>query len=375
MLRQKIIRVTSISLVFISLVFSTGCGGTVPSQPSIPTTVPSHPPSNGERGDGSKTIKVLCIDGGGIRGIIPAMLLAEIEKRTQKPISELFNLIVGTSTGGILALALTKPNGQGKPQYTAKDLIGLYETDGEQIFSRSVWHRIQSGANFVGKKYPADGIEKVLDHYFEDARLKDALTEVFIPSYDIERRAPFFFQSRNAKLNRSHDFKMKQVARATTTAPTYFEPFKIEIDVSDYVALIDGGVFANNPTLCGFAEVKSTHPEADDFLVVSLGTGEMTRRFLYDEVKGWGLAQWAQPILNVVFDGVSDVVDYQMKTLLPPAPDGTKRYYRFQAKLDKGSEDLDNANPANVRVLKLLAEDVIHGNSDTLTLLCEQLVK
>jgi len=168
---------------------------------------------------------------------------------------------------------------------------------------------------------------------------------------------------------------MKQVARATTTAPTYFEPFKIEIDVSDYVALIDGGVFANNPTLCGFAEVKSTHPEADDFLVVSLGTGEMTRRFLYDEVKGWGLAQWAQPILNVVFDGVSDVVDYQMKTLLPPAPDGTKRYYRFQAKLDKGSEDLDNANPANIRVLKLLAEDVIHGNSDTLTLLCEQLVK
>ena len=83
----------------------------------------------------------------------------------------------------------------------------------------------------------------------------------------------------------------------------------------------------------------------------------------------------AQPILNVVFDGVSDVVDYQMKALLPPTPDGTKRYYRFQAKLDKGSEDLDNASTSNIRVLKLLAEDLIRDNNDTLTLLCEQLVK
>ena len=273
-------------IIFISFLFSTGCGPTIPSKSPIPQVItPVSKP----------TIKVLCIDGGGIRGIIPAMILAEIEKRTQKPISELFDLIAGTSTGGILALGLTKPNDQRKPQYTAKDLIALYETDGERIFSRSIWYKIQSGASFVGKKYPSDGIEKVLDHYFEDARLRDALTDVFITSYDIERRSPFFFQSRNAKLNRSYDFKMKQVARATTAAPTYFEPFKLERDASDYDALIDGGVFANNPTLCGFVEAKSTHPGTDNFLVVSLGTGEMTRRFLYDETKGWGLAQWRNP--------------------------------------------------------------------------------
>jgi hypothetical protein len=92
-------------------------------------------------------------------------------------------------------------------------------------------------------------------------------------------------------------------------------------------------------------------------------------------VKGWGLAKWAQPILNVVFDGVSDVVDYQMKELLPPAKDGSKRYYRFQTKLDKGSEYLDDASSTNIRILKLLAEDMIRYHNDTLKTLCEQLAK
>lgn len=364
----KMLRQSVIIIIFSLLFFSMGCGPSTKPVPQIPASQPTLQAPK-------LPLKVLSIDGGGIRGIIPAMVLTEIEKRTQKPISELFDLIAGTSTGGILALGLTKPNAQGKPQYSAKDLISLYETEGEQIFSRSVWHKIHSGASLVGEKYPTDGIEKVLDKYFGRARLKEALTEVLIPSYELERRLPFFFKSRDAKLNRSYDFPMKQVARATAAAPTYFEPFKLEIDASDYYALIDGGVYANNPTLCGFVEAKSAHPDADDFLVVSLGTGEQTRRMLYDEVKGWGLAKWAQPILNVVFDGVSDVVDYQMKELLTPAKDGSKRYYRFQTKLDKGSEYLDDASSTNIRILKLLAEDMIRYNNDTLKTLCEQLVK
>src|SRR5215210_4815135 len=103
--------------------------------------------------------KVLSIDGGGIRGIIPAMVLAEIEARTGKRSAEMFDLVAGTSTGGILALGLTKPGQDGKPEYSAKKLIDLYETEGRKIFSIPVWHRVHSVGGLAEEKYPATGIE------------------------------------------------------------------------------------------------------------------------------------------------------------------------------------------------------------------------
>ncbi len=321
-------------------------------------------------------VNILSIDGGGIRGIIPAMILAEIERRLQMPIAEQFHLIAGTSTGGILALGLTKPDAQGKPQYTAHDLVALYETEGARIFSRSVWHRLHAVGNIAEEKYPSEGIEQVLDEYFGEARLKDVMTDVLITSYEIERRIPWFFKSRKAKVNDEYDFPMKVVARATSAAPTYFEPLKVETsDQSDYYALIDGGVFANNPALCGFVEAQTMFPQAEDILLVSLGTGQLTRRIPYDEARGWGLARWAQPLLNVVFHGVSATVDYHLRHLLPPASDGTKRYYRFQPRLDEGNDDLDDASRTNIRVLKLLAEAIIREHDDDLGDLCQQLTQ
>jgi uncharacterized protein len=202
--------------------------------------------------------KVLSIDGGGIRGIIPAMVLGEIEDRTGKPASELFDLIAGTSTGGILALGLAKPTvGSNKPQYKAEELAELYEKEGGRIFSRSVWHRTRALGSTLEEKYPSEGIEGVLDEYFGETRLQDALTNVLVAAYEIERRIPWFFRSERAKERIDYDFPMKQVARATSAAPTYFEPVKIGAEgSSDYYALIDGGVFANNPALCAYVEAR-----------------------------------------------------------------------------------------------------------------------
>ncbi len=319
-------------------------------------------------------VKLLSIDGGGIRGIIPALILAEIEKRAQKPIAQLFDLIAGTSTGGILALALTKPDGQGNPQYSAKRLIDLYETEGTRIFSRSVWHRIRAVGNLLEERYPSDGVETVLEEYFGEARLKDALTAVLVTSYEIEKRIPWFFASLDAKTKPDYDFPMKVVARATSAAPTYFEPLKYPPeDPLRYSAWIDGGVFANNPTLCAFAEAKKIFPQASDFLVVSLGTGEATRKILYEDAKNWGVAGWAQPILSVVFHGVSATVDHQMQQILPPSGE-TRRYYRFECTLEKGNDDMDDASNTNLHALISLAEEIMTKNDTALTALCAQLV-
>jgi patatin-like phospholipase/acyl hydrolase len=320
--------------------------------------------------------KVLSIDGGGIRGIIPAMVLAEIERRTGKRMAEMFDLVAGTSTGGILALGLTKPGQDGGPEYSAKRLIELYETEGKKIFYLPVWHRIHSAGGVTEEKYPAKGIEEVARKYFGDVHLAEALTEVLVTAYEIEGRTPWFFKRRHAR-GQSRDgdnFLMREVARATSAAPTYFEPFLVEGGPHDGCALIDGGVHSNNPAMCAYVEARKIHPEEDDFLVVSLGTGELTRPLPYEEVAGWGLALWAQPILNVVFDGVADTVDYQLRELLSTEEGDARRYYRFQTVLDIGKDDMDDASATNIQALKTKAKEIISENDAALEALCAQLV-
>jgi hypothetical protein len=324
----------------------------------------------------SNLLKILSIDGGGIRGIIPAMVLARIEELTGKPISELFDLIAGTSTGGILALGLTRPGAGGKPCFTAAGMMALYEQEGWRIFRRSTLRKIVTLGNLAEEKHKADGIESVLEQYFGESRLKDALVDVIIPSYETERRFPFFFKSRNARSRADYDFPMKAVARATSAAPTYFQPLKLDAGAPrDYYSLIDGGVYANNPAMCGYVEARTTFPLRGDICVVSLGTGELTKPLRYQALKRWGRVNWAQPILGIVLSGVSSTVDYQLRQLLPPAADGRKRYWRFQLRLGDDTEALDDARPRSIRALKLLAEAMIRERADDLKLLSEQLMK
>jgi uncharacterized protein len=322
-----------------------------------------------------RPFRVLSIDGGGIRGILPAMVLSDLERRTGRPIIDLFDMIVGTSSGGLIALGLSCPGEGGKPRHTARDVLRLYEVEGKRVFSRSVWHKIRAVGNLADEKYPASGVEGVLEDYFGEARLKDALCDVVVPAYEIERRFPFFFKVVNARAKQYYDYPMKQVIRAATAAPTYFEPARIPIDgPNDYYALVDGALFAYNPGMCAYTEVLHRFPNHDSVLMVSLGTGELTRRLPYDEVKGWGAARWAQPTFALMCDGICDVVDYQLQQLLPPTPEGMRQYYRFQARLDVGNDDMDDASNTNIRVLKLLAEDMLHANRATLRHLSEQLL-
>jgi patatin-like phospholipase/acyl hydrolase len=128
------------------------------------------------------TFRMLTIDGGGIRGIIPAMVLTEIEKRTNKPIYELFDLIAGTSTGGILASGLTMPadNQQGA-KYTAAQMVNIYDNFGGEIFSKSGWRKwLGKMDEFFGSRFDAQSLEGLLLRYFGEARLKDSLTEIVV---------------------------------------------------------------------------------------------------------------------------------------------------------------------------------------------------
>jgi patatin-like phospholipase/acyl hydrolase len=300
--------------------------------------------------------KILSIDGGGIRGIIPATILAQIEKQTGRPIAETFDLIAGTSTGGILALALSKAAESGKAQYSAEELIDLYAEHGDEIFHRSAWRRISTLRGLSDERYGHEALENLLRQYMGDEVLGNALTHVLVSTYDIENRQPFFFKSWR---DESKQVEMWQAARATSAAPTYFEPALVRV-VNDDLALVDGGVYINNPAVSAFAEARRLYQDEAEFLVLSLGTGELTRPIPYEAAKGWGLAAWAIPILSVVLDGVSRAVDYQMRQMLGD------NYYRYQVELTTASDDMDNASRANIEALKRQSAELVAQKEEDL---------
>lgn len=327
----------------------------------------------------STPLRVLSIDGGGIRGIIPALLLAELKRRARRPICRLFDLIAGTSTGGILALGLVKPDADEHPAYSAAELVRLYEDDGPAIFAASLWLRIpviRVLVELVTAKYPARNIEPILRRYFGDVRLSQALVPLLITSYELEQRDPWFFRSERAKTRPGYDFPMRDVARATSAAPTYFPPLGLRAPrpAREY-GLVDGGVYANNPAMCAYVEARTLYPDVRDVLVVSLGTGQTARPIPYRRARRWGIAGWARPLLSVVFDGESDTVDYQLEHLLRPSPGGPRRHYRFQTALEPAESAIDDASRTHIEWLKALAQGIIAQNDDALTALARALAR
>ncbi|WP_349967742.1 patatin-like phospholipase family protein [Wolbachia endosymbiont of Armadillidium arcangelii] len=302
---------------------------------------------------------ILSVDGGGIRGIIPAIILAEIEQRTRKPIAEIFDLMAGTSTGGIVIAGLCKKDKQGNPQYSANDLVELYQKYGSYIFKSSFLRRsIFSWLNCA--QYPHKNIEFVLDKYFGDDILKNTLSNVLITSYDIHNNCPFFFKSWKEDRN---FIKLRDVLRAATAAPTYFAPKYLKINHKEMV-LVDGGVFANNPAACAYASGKKLFPN-DEIILLSLGTGRTDRSIEYANSKRFGKIGWIKPLLHVMFASSLDAVNYQLNQVI------ADKYIRIQSQLKIASPDMDNITSKNIKSLQQEAKAMIEDNQKVIEKFCD----
>lgn len=310
--------------------------------------------------------RVLSIDGGGIRGRIPVMVLAELERRTGKSTASMFDLISGTSTGGILALTLTVPDG-GRilaPKYSAKDVEAFYVSDGPKIFGRSVFRKIKTVNGYLDEKYSSEEMIKSLQAYLGESLLSESVTKVLVSGYDLHGRQPFFFKSHKAFRNPAYNFRAWQAALATASAPSYFVPATCWNGQGEQWPLIDGGVFATNTAMCAYAEAKVLWPN-EEILVVSLGCGEMVGP--YDPKKlGTGELAWIRPLLDIMFQGSSVTVDYQMRQLCP-------QYYRLQAKLQLASDAMDDASATNLECLRRDAVALIDRETATLDEIAQKL--
>lgn len=301
-----------------------------------------------------KTARILAIDGGGIRGLYAAYLLQAIEERTQKPLSSVFDVIAGTSTGGILALGLTTPNDTGKPKFSARDLIKLYETQGDKIFYSSIARQITTLGGLGQNKYSSDGLNKLLHEYFGNTTLSQSLTNVMVTSYNIEEARPYFFRSDQAKEDLSADHYLVQAARATSAAPTYFSPAHFSARDGKQYTLVDGGIIANNPSLDALLLAKLLYPEAKDYFLVSIGTGDLRKGLAYDQIGKQGELGWLAEIVNVMMDGNSILNDERMQALLNGP---MQRYYRLQWPFPPENGAMDNVSEDNIKAIKRIAQD------------------
>ena len=305
---------------------------------------------------------IISVDGGGIKGIVAITILQAIQNKLPKPIHEYTDCIAGTSTGGLIACGLTIPGKQGKPKYSTNDVVEVYQTMGPIVFSSSFWHKIKTLWGLIGPKFPLDGLEEVAEKYYGKTKLKEALTQVIITTYDLATRCPVIFDSSDPELN---DISMKDATMGTSSVPTVFPSVK-----SGEYNLIDGGIFAVSPALSALSVCKKKYPN-ESFLVISIGNGDHDKLLPHKKTSDWGLLQWASPAIGVVIDGIGDSIDQQTRIF---STSGHGHYYRLQFKIPEELSAMDNPSEEKVTALREKALQWVQNNDEQINEVCQKLI-
>lgn len=331
--------------------------------------------------------KILSIDGGGIRGIIPGMLLVALEGKLRKAsgnpnaaIVDYFDFFAGTSTGGILTSLLLCPSEENplRPRFTAEEALGLYVKHGEEIFSNTFLRRLRRMLGLTSERYNSAVFEQVLANYFGNTKLSELLRPCIISAYNIELRKTHFFRQHVA-LDRGNirDFYLKDVCRATAAAPTYFSVAKVYSLADVRYPLLDGGVFATNPALSGLIEVTKAYNQTkiNDIFLLSFGTGISKRSYDYDFFKGKSAMKIVPALIDIMMSGVAETSDFFLQQLFQSA--GKRdNYVRLEPRnLQSIREALDAASSSNIKKLMALGDRTASENDVQLTNLANFLVE
>ncbi|CAH1442757.1 unnamed protein product [Lactuca virosa] len=352
-------------------------------------------------------ITILSIDGGGVRGIIPSVILEFLETELQKldgknaRLADYFDVIAGTSTGGLVTTMLATPGVDNRPIFAAKDIKDFYLQHCPKIFPpRDIRRHRRLGAvkkaikALRGPKYDGEHLHKVIRETLKEKQLHETLTNVVIPTFDIKCLQPMIFSSFQIKKNPNLDAKLSDICIGTSTAPIYLPPYSFKTKDSKEKLLkefnlIDGGIAANNPTLVAISEVTNEitrgnsnfYPinatEYGRFLVLSLGTGSQQVQAKYDatESSRWGVWRWltsgdSTPLVEVFTQASDDMVDYHIYSVFQ-ALHSQENYIRIQDDTLSGDLiSLDLAAQENLENLvkvgqELLKKQVTRVNLDT----------
>lgn len=308
-----------------------------------------------------KQLKLLSLDGGGVRGVLTVPVLTFLEEQLKKPLWQCFDYICGVSTGAFQATALTMP--QARPASALSDLYTRYAST---IFSRHWYSTVTNPYGMSEATYGAEGIEGALMATYSYHTLSEAKTPTMVLAYDCDASQAVYFQSWAP----SGQYLLKDVLRASSAAPTYFPPAQIKIAGQAARTFIDGGMVANNPVLdCMVEACRREGANVRDCTVLSVGTGMVERKYAYNDLNSWGKLSWVVPALDITMDGSSDLDDYRMGQIMPDA-----QYLRCQTRLPAALGTLDNADPANLAALTAAGEHMVVAMRDKLMAFCDRLL-
>ncbi|MEO1432760.1 MAG: patatin-like phospholipase family protein [Cyanobacteria bacterium J06632_19] len=338
------------------------------------------------------TYKILSLDGGGMRGVISAQILKEIEETVGQPLHEYFDLIAGTSTGSILAAGIACG-------MSADDLIDFYQTEGKNIFLKSVRRqrkfrlipqffgniKFLKNIPILGKNplYPhkkgkdkglANILEKKLELRNNEGKVVNDFptmadikkTQLLILAYDVLFRNTTWFANDDSTEWWYDKTKLWEICTASASAPTFFPPYPLKRlnkeNKKELIPHIDGGVSANNPTVAAIAhalcmEDDKKPKKIEDIAVLSIGTGQTTHPYTYKQIKNWGLLNWVENIPNIFLDPSAENSGHISKRIflgikpqnylrlnfeLNKYPQGKNEYIGRKIK-----EDIDNPDTCN----------------------------
>jgi len=319
-----------------------------------------------------KKIRILSIDGGGIRGLIPAAYLNQLElklqEKTKNPnvrLCDYFDLFCGTSTGAILGLCYNCPQKDGRPM-TAKEALDIYYHDGNRVFLKTYKESILSLGGYIDNKYDHKGLEGLLDEKTSGKRLSQTIKPLFVTSFAGDLFHPYVFDSVRSRYE--SDYLMRDIGRATSAAPTYFHPHEFSSldNKIHHKNMLDGGIFANNATgvavTCATTLTfgKKNAPKPENMFVLSLGTGKLGKKMEAIPDYG-GVIEWAGPLVNVMFSANTDSVDYTVKAYFQTG-NNLSNYVRMQPPLylTKCKANMDDLSQENLDALKELGEKIAH---------------
>ena len=268
--------------------------------------------------------RVVSIDGGGIRGLVTTILLQRIVKTPGLDnFLNSIDLVAGTSTGGLLALAIAH-------QIDLGEIRNVYVKKGSKIFDDSWIDDLVDLGKLRGADYNIKPLRRELRKIFGNTSLGQLKKRVLIPAFDLDNEGR---TKRTWKPKLFHNFvgpKNDRTALAanvglyTAAAPTYFP------SVDGYV---DGGVYANNPAMCALAQTQdkrySPRPSLDEVVLLSLGTGT-SLQYIKGRSHDWGYVQWVKPLISLMLDGAAGIADYQCQQILG------QRYHRLAPVFPEG---------------------------------------
>lgn len=268
--------------------------------------------------------RIVSLDGGGIRGILSSRLLERLEDARPGFLGDI-DLIAGTSTGGILALALAAG-------HSPAEMSALYRSQGQRVFAEGVRNHLGDVDRLERPDYDSQPLERMLCGIFGDLRLGELQLKVLVSAFDLDSVVvtksgvrswkPKFFHNFEEEGSDDREQLVVDVAMRTAAVPTYFRIHQ---------GFIDGGVVAGNPSMCALAQALDDatggHTIAE-IALLSIGTG-VNPRYLDTPEEDWGFVQWAPHLLAIMFEGDSGIADYQCRRILGP------RYVRLNPVLPR----------------------------------------